>query len=105
MLYNARELRRVFSPLYTEALEQEKPIQKNSVVLSVVFSLALVVAFMGVDAHFSQVKQERGYTSLEALTLRALDGIAYIVDGENLSEQFSDRVMQGLQSYTDEEEK
>lgn len=100
-----RELRRVFSPLYTEALEQEKPIQKNSVVLSVVFSLALVVAFMGVDAHFSQVKQERGYTSLEALTLRALDGIAYIADGENLSEQFSDRVMQGLQSYTDEEEK
>ena len=56
-------------------------------------SLALMLVFIGADTYSAHIKGANGQTPLEAITFKAIDGIAYIVDGENLSEQMSERLI------------
>ena len=93
------ELQRVFIPLLSEQSEakpsfaHKRTVEKKYVLWNIALSLVLMLTFIGADVYSAHIKQTNGQTPLEAITFKAIDGIAYIVDGENLSEQMSERLI------------
>lgn len=93
------ELQRVFIPLLSEQSEakpsfaHKRTVEKKYVLWNIALSLVLMLAFIGTDAYSAHIKQTNGQTPLEAITFKAIDGIAYIVDSKNLSEQMSERLI------------
>lgn len=104
---SAFELQRVFTPLLSEqsrakpSFGSEHVIEKKYVLWNIGLALLLMLVFIAADTYSTHIKEANGQTPLEVITFKAIDGIAYIVDGKNLSDQMSERLLTETQNNLD----
>ena len=98
------ELQRVFTPLLSEqsqakpSFARKRTIEKKYVFWNIGFALLFMAVFIAADTYSTHIKEANGQTPLEVITFKAIDGIAYIVDDKNLSDQMSERLLTETQN-------